>query len=428
VNTQPILEEPILEFDLREDARWHDGSEVTAVDVQSTLEAVLASPWGLPDKGLLRAVRTVEAGQGRQVRVIYWQHVGPALFGWVGLPIVQAAWWQGHVAERSPAVFRQSPPLGAGAWVVDETDYRSMVLRSVTAGAGARLTLVRNFSAFTVQLGYRTQMLDLFWPNAPELPATLRGEKLLTLPSPTRRGLTLWLNARRGPLAQPDVRKAMAQVIDREELAHAWPASGARAHHGLFVPGLWGDPPSAEPVVSQTEAERVLAAAGWIRNVNGVVAGPQGSLVLTLSVTSGSPALNQTAALLTTRWRALGVQVLPRFATAEVQKLAVKQGEFDIVLREAPLGRSWDLMEQHHSLSPGNVSGYGERQLDFQLEALAAEFDPVQARDRVRAAERAILAGHAIVPLLSLQDQAVLRSGMLPATPPAVWSLIKLRL
>lgn len=410
----PMIEEPALEFTLRE-AHWHDGSPVTAQDVRATYEALIGKPWPLPNREGLRVIRGVEVVAPNRAQVLLWRHYGPALTSWIGLPILPSAWLLAHPLDDAGRLFQRELPPGAGPWRIEQRDYSSMVIQPATDKPVGiqRLTLVTSLSAFTMQLGYSTSSLDLFWPSAPTLPApTMNSEALQPRASPPQRAVQVLWNMRRDPLNQPLVREALNASVDRRVIvANALHGKG-RPHGSLFAPGLWLSSAAAVETGDAAQAEQLLASAGWLRNIQGHASRPNGTLLLTLLVPEELPELTRIAAELRLQWARPGIQIIVKPQPRAFVMEAMKSGAFDGVVLDAPLETSWDLWPQWHSDEPDNFTGFSDRQVDLLLEALKHEFQPVEAAVRAKRAESLILASHAVLPLVTVHEESMIRASL----------------
>jgi len=422
----PMVEEPALEFTLR-DARWHDGSPVTAQDVRATYEALIRKPWPLPNREGLRVIRGVEVVAPNRAQVLLWRHYGPALAAWIGLPILPANWLQAHALDDAGRLFQRELPPGAGPWRVEQRDYSSMVIQPATDKPAAiqRLTLVTSLSTFTMQLGYSTNSLDLFWPSAPALPApTISSEGLQPRSSPPQRAVQVLWNLRREPLHQPLVREALSAAVDRRAVITRALQGKGRPQGSLFAPGLWLSSASVVETGDAARAEQLLASAGWLRNVQGHASSPNGTLLLTLLVPEDMPALTRIAAELRLQWARPGIQIIVKPQPRADVMRAMKSGAFDGVVLDAPLETSWDLWPQWHSDEPGNFSGFSDRQVDLLLEALKHEFHPGEAAPRAQRAESLILSSHAVLPLVTVHEDSMIRASLSDGSaPPSPWTL-----
>lgn len=415
----PMLEEPVLEFTLR-DARWHDGTPVTATDVKATFESLSATAWPLPNREGLRVVRGLEVIAPNRVQVLLWRHYGPAMCAWIGLPILPAAWLKTHPLDELGRVFQRDLAPGAGDCRVEHRDYSSLVVRPVAADTKSvpRLTMVTDLSAFTMQLGYATHALDLFWPSAPVLPtATPNSEPLEKRASPPQRGVQVVWNSHRSPMDDLRVREALASATDRSALINAALSGKGRPHTSLFAPGLWlsGSTGAASDV---QQAEHLLSDAGWLRNVQGFAARPSGTMMLTVLVPADDPVLIRIATELRVQWLKVGVQAVVKPLSSAALLRRVSAGDFDALVEEMPMLSSWDLWPQWHSGEKNNRCGFSNRQVDLLLEALSREFQPAEAAPRAQKAEALILAEHPVLPLLTILEEATVRASLSAGSDP----------
>ena len=411
----PTLEEPVLEFVLREDAMWNDGKRVSAQDVKATFEAIMDAHLAVPEVAGLRVVRAVEAMAPNRAHVVYWRHYGPAMCAWLGLPILPEAWLKTHPIDPGGHVFVDSMPPGAGPCAVEHRDYKSLVIRSARpdhSNGLRRLSLVTNLSGFSTQLGYSTNALDLFWPSASVMPLKLQGEGLVPLAAPPRHSLRVVFNTRNAPLDDVRVREALELASDRLALANETLHGKASPHQSLFAPGLWLSANPVSGVADPARAEQLLIEAGWLRGINGLMFKPTGSLVLKMLVSEGDEMLAAVAADLRMQWLKLGVQANVMKLPAAVTQRLMKERSFDVVLERKRLVPTWDHWSEWQSEEPGNVTGVANRQVDLLLEALRHEFDPAEAAKRTASLETMILSQHAVLPLVTINERALLRTSL----------------
>ncbi|MBM3539216.1 MAG: ABC transporter substrate-binding protein [Alphaproteobacteria bacterium] len=103
------------EFVLRQEARFHDGSPVTATDIEWTFNT-------LRDKGhpffrsYFAGVARVEVRDPHRVRFVFHSGGNPDLPLIVGdLPVLSRAWWTGRRFDRASL----EPPLGSGPYRIE---------------------------------------------------------------------------------------------------------------------------------------------------------------------------------------------------------------------------------------------------------------------------------------------------------------------
>jgi ABC-type oligopeptide transport system substrate-binding subunit/predicted Ser/Thr protein kinase len=271
-------------FRLREDARWSDGTPLTARDFVCGWQRVLDPDSGSPNAALLYDVKGAQAF-----------HEGRADWAEVGVRAVDKATFEVQLA-RPTGYFLQLLACVAAfpvpRHVVEElgiawTDLENIVtsgpflLRSWERGhsmafernPGYHGSSSGNVQQVEVSLLsdpsrrlelYEADRLDTAGVSSAEMQRARQwhaGEYVM-LPSPVT--VYLGLDVRRPPFDDRSARQALAMAIDRERLAHSvrqgdsFPASG-----GFVPPGLPGHSPGIGLPHDPQRARALLAEAGY---------------------------------------------------------------------------------------------------------------------------------------------------------------------
>jgi microcin C transport system substrate-binding protein len=221
-------------FRLRPEARFFDGSKVTAADVAFSLDV-------LKEKGhpvyaqLLKEVESVspEGDDVVHVRFVKGRSRDAHLIV-VGMPVFSAAWWKG----RDFTAATLDPPLGSGPYQVKTFEQGRFIefgRRPDYWGAKLPVNLGQNnfdrlrfeyyrerqvaFEAFKAgAINYHEEFTSRFWATAYDFPAAKDGRvKKETLhdgaPSRTQ---GWYLNTRREQFKDPRVREAIGLAFDFE--------------------------------------------------------------------------------------------------------------------------------------------------------------------------------------------------------------------
>lgn len=422
------LSEPVLDLDMRQGQTWHDGTPVTAWDVKTTIEQVSRRPWLLPNREALRHIQDMEIQNGgNQLRVVFRSRYGPALCGWAGLPVLPASWWKAH-EQHDDKAFTLSPPPGAGSFRLTHLDSRTLSLTPVgTQTESPRFLFHFNASPLMTEVGLGTKTTNLVWP------ATIAGnhEDLFTcLTPPNRRLVVLW-NTKSPVLADVRTREALAMITDVASITSALPGKHTISDSSLFPPGMWLHTKAPRVPWSAAKAKRVLADAGWLPGVDGIGRNAGRKFEFSLLLVSGDPVVTQTANLLAAQWRELGASIrLETLASADMLAGRLASREFDAVMLEQRFEVSWDQFPWWHSsqAKPGgtNFAGIEDPQTDLLLEALATEFEPASAAERVRQLEGRLLPQQAMLPLFHTVDHAAVSAALAANKPRTSWTLREL--
>ncbi|MBE7496801.1 MAG: FHA domain-containing protein [Verrucomicrobiaceae bacterium] len=422
------LSEPALDLDMRQGQTWHDGTPVTARDVKTTIEQVNRRPWLLPNREALRHIQAMEIENGgNRLRVVFRSRYGPALCGWAGLPVLPASWWQTHEREDD-SIFTTAPPPGAGAFRMAHLDARTLSLTPVAATPDSpRFLFHFNATPLMTEIGLGTKTTHLVWPA----PATDNRHDLRACLTPPHRRLVVLWNTQSALLADARTRAAFASATDPSAIIAALPGRHTISDESLFPPGMWLHTRAPRTAFSPEKARETLAEAGWLPGVDGIARHSGRKLAFSLLLVTTDPVNAKTAELLAAQWRALGAEItLEAFDSADGLARRLTERRFDAALVEQRFEVSWDQLPWWHSSQarPGgtNFSGIQDPQTDLLLEALAAEFEPAAAGERVRQLEARLLPLHAMLPLFHTVDHAAVSASLVGEQPRASWTLRQL--
>lgn len=225
-----------VEFTLRPEARFSDGSPVTVEDVIWSFEA-LGTRGHARYRGFWQKVASIEATGARKVRITF-NEADRELALLAGMrPILQKAQWEGRdIAEGG----LDDVPVGSGPYVVaDYEPGRFVSLRRNPDYWGRDLPYRRgthNFDEIRIEFyGDDTVLKEAFkggllsyvrefnaeaWANQYDFPAVERGEIVLSeIPHEQPSGMTGFvMNTRRAPLDDWRVREALITAFNFEHI------------------------------------------------------------------------------------------------------------------------------------------------------------------------------------------------------------------
>ncbi len=264
-----FLDDRTWRITLRKGVRFHDGGELTALDVKALLDSIRDPATRSPQLTGLELLEDVEVTDRYALRFRLKTPFAPLLANLViGIPP------RGRLADPGLA----QHPVGSGPFrLVSWSQRDRLEVEAFPDYFGGRPPLDRII--FRVVPDTTVQVLELEQGGLDLTVGSLPPE---LLPRLSRRGLRvlevdssnttyLGLNLQDPLLRQKRVRQALAHAIDRESIVRHFLGGHARLATGLLPPHHWaysGDVPryAYDPV----RAERLLEEAGLHRDAQGV--------------------------------------------------------------------------------------------------------------------------------------------------------------
>lgn len=410
----------VYTFHLRADARWSDGTPVTAEDFVAAVRRLLTPSLG---SDLVQEMYYLEGAEdfyhGREkdfarvgVRAIDAHTVEYRL----RLPkpfflqsVSQRAWYPipRHVIDRFDAWGRRDSGwtrpeniVGNGPFTLREWRPRQFltVERSETYWnrETVRLNSVRFFpienqaadeQAFRAGQLHKTHVLPA---NKVEVWRREDPDRLWSVP---RSGTYFYaFNVRRPPFDDVRVRRAFALTVDRETLTKHVLKTGEQPAYHFVVDGTAGYVSRTNLPYDPAEARRLLAEAGY----------PEGRGFPRVSILYNTAERHRTIAeAVQQMWRnELGIEVGLRNEEWGVYLASMDAGNFDLV-RSGLLIAPYDAWLFLQSFTTGfgfNRTGWSNREYDGLVAKLEAEADPQRREELAQEAEALLMREVPIVP------------------------------
>ncbi|MCE4052599.1 extracellular solute-binding protein [Pseudomonas sp. Au-Pse12] len=221
-------------FNLRPEARFHDGRPITAYDVAFSYRLLLKE--GHPQyRTNLQEVQRVDILGPQRIRFVFKRAGNPLLILRLGeLPVLPQHYWK----DRDFKATTFTPPLGSGPYRVTQVQPgRQLVFERVNDYWGKDLAVNRGFNNFDrVEVefyrdsdvafeAFKAGEFDIYiehqaknWANGYDFPAVNRGEVIKAqvahqIPTQTQ---GLFMNTRRAAFADVRVREALGMMFDFE--------------------------------------------------------------------------------------------------------------------------------------------------------------------------------------------------------------------
>ena len=391
-------------FHLRPEARWHDGSPVTAADVRFSFDAFADSILDAPARLSLANRVRVEVEDDRTVLIRFAESSPEQLYDatfhvrvipahiWAGIP--REAW----AADTNPARVIGSGPYRLRAWKRGQ----HAVLEADTAGSRKpHLTrLIWRFTgnpdaALNLVLSGEADLLETL--GSPQNAARFEGDTLFELrsyPSAMFGFLAFRVADHQGKphhlLGAREVRRALSIAVDRATVAKGLFGPGSDAPNGPMSRLLWIN--SANVTVlpyDSAAASRLLDSIGWKRG-SGAWRTKQGrTLAFDILVPSSSGVRRQAAVMLQESWRKLGAKVSVSAVDFPVFQERIAGGRFDSYIGaylDQPSARGLSDAWTRKGWKGANYSRYANPAFDALLERAERTAEPAAAKTLYREA------------------------------------------
>jgi len=221
-------------FNLRPEARFHDGAPVTAYDVAFSYRTLLKDGHPLYRTALQEVLR-VDILNKQRIRFVFKRSGNPLLILRLGeLPVLPQHYWK----DRDFKATTFEPPLGSGPYrITSVTPGRQLIFERVKDYWGKDLPVNRgkyNFDRMEVEFyrdsdvafeAFKAGEFDIYiehqaknWVNGYNFPALRRGEVIKVqiphqIPTQTQ---GLFMNSRRATFADVRTREALGLMFDFE--------------------------------------------------------------------------------------------------------------------------------------------------------------------------------------------------------------------
>ena len=439
-------------FQLREDARWHDGEPVTAEDVAFTIRVLQDPRYTGPGAGSWNEVTVQTVGPRTVVLTLATPLAG--FLQAATQPIAPAHLLAGIPAEKLGDQPFGRQPIGSGPFAVtllddsvaelipaatvlstaepstDPTPHATDSLATAVPPsrptgpipylAGIEFHFFDEPKALAE--AYRGGGLDAASGLSPALTQELgatEGSRAIHYPGSTLTAVLLDLRPTHPEFSDPAVRTALLAAIDRSGLMAASFAKAAVRAAGLIPPSSWLFDPTAEPTVTYdpTATQAVLTKAGWTLAADGWhLPGAKAPLAIELLSPDevSNPAAYQAAVAIATDWKAIGLGVthvpLPpgEFVTG---RLAT--GAFSAAVADIRVGLDPDLyplLASSQTVTGGsNVIGLQDPALDALLVAARRPGTDDARKAAYSTLQKQFAKAHYLLPLAFADESIVVR-------------------
>ncbi|UCF90199.1 MAG: hypothetical protein JSW39_18115 [Desulfobacterales bacterium] len=428
---------PVIEFNLRPNVRFHDGHILDAGDVKFTYEAIIAPQNLSPRIADYEPVKAVQVLDPLTVRVVYKRLYSPGFGTWAmgilpeHLLNSEALRREAIRAGKEPANFtmRQSAfnrhPIGCGPFVFREwkSDEYIALDRFEDYWEGPP-----NYKAFiyriipdllTQEMEFYAGTLDAYGQPPGGVPPyqtrRLENDPRFQSFSGTSFGYSyIGYNMRREPFDDPRVRRALGMAIDVDKIIkYVLYGQGKRISGPFPLQTDYYDRRIAPLPCDPEGALRLLAEAGWKRDAQGWLTKDGRRLQFTLITNSGNDIRKAILAVAQDAWKQIGIDVRTDLLEWSVFiQERVDKHDFDAVILGWSMGIDPDLYQIWHSSQTGpnqlNFVAFQDQEADRLIVAIRQEYNHQRQVDLCHELQKIIAAAQPYTFLFVREWTAVL--------------------
>ena len=374
-------------FVLRKDAKFSDGTPVTASDVAFTVQKAQDPALKSPEYADWSGVNVTVVDQ-RTVRFTLSKPYAPFL-ELTTLGILPAQLWQNISNEEFPFSNLETNPVGAGPFKVASVSRdASGLIQSVSLSENPYYVSGRPYLD-GIRFNFYSRTEDL--ANALASGAVESAYGVSTkgaLTAPYARIFGVFWNPNENPVyARAEVRKALSLALDRHAIVTTVLGGYATAIMGPVPPGgSVKQVPVPESDNPTATAAQVLESAGWTYDGNARLwknAAPKQTLGALTLRTSNVPELKSVASAVKAAWEKLGISVdIELYEPGDLSQNVIRPRKYEALLYGMVVGRDqdlyafWDSQERN---DPGlNIALYANKTVDALLEDARGSADEAQ--------------------------------------------------
>lgn len=420
-------------FFLRPDAKWQDGSQVTASDFVSSFRHLVSPSTASPYAELLNPIRNVNR--------IVLDELPPEDLGVFAIDSRRL-----RIELESPTAFFLQLLTHPSAFPIREEATVSLVenvgrsKNYVNNGAyslskwivGSSISLVRNpnywdndstsFDSVTYHLIQESSEPDRYLAGDVDITDNVDGAMFKNLmnerPNELRVSPQLGVyyygfNLTKGIFSnKPQLRRALSMAVDREKLVERIIGRGEQPAYGWVPPGIDGyvsstfDYSHLQPDERKEEAQRLYASAGY---------GPENQLTFELRYNSSSVE-KRIALAIQSMWRdVLGAEVTLVGEEFQVLLSNIQEMSVTEMFRLSWTGDYNDpltFLQLFETGNPSNLTGYSNPDVDAFLDSAASNIDSDARFNLLAKAESTAVADHPVIPLYFYVSKHLVRESI----------------
>lgn len=380
----------VYDFKLKNNARFHDGTQLTTDDIEFTIQKIQDGEIKSPKRVDWASV-SIKKISSTEIQFTLKQPYAPFLAN-TTVGILPKNLWKNLSTDQFIFNQKNLEPIGSGPYKIESIEKNkdntpiSYTLSSFDKYyngkpyiSNIKISFFQDEDAAidSFKKGFIENYSGISAQKANSLKDNLTNSKIIH--NPLSRVFGIFLNQNNSPvLANKEVRQALNMAVDRNKIIKE-----VLFDYGLSIDGPIPDISGNEHTISSSTivsdkqiAKNILAKAGWTINENGILEKKTKTTkqVLEFSIaTADSEDLKKTAEIVKKDWEDIGAKVTIKvFEFGDLSQNIIKTRKYDALLFGEIINKDLDLYAFWHSSqrnSPGlNISMYVNSKVDKLLE------------------------------------------------------------
>jgi peptide/nickel transport system substrate-binding protein len=395
---------------LRDDVTWQDGQPLTAADVVFTIQAMQDKGTLSTEAGRVAFIKAVSAVDDHTVKLKFVRPEArpedKLLF-----KILPAHAFTGTAVKRTDP-FR-SKPVGSGPWsLVKYNEDNSISFKasdSFRSPVGISDLTMREVSDknYQAKLLLYESLEGLVRVLPRDLAMLQNNRKVELYPYQTNSWWYVGFNLKRAPFDDPNVRKALSELIDVPSLLA--PVGTGDLLSGPFVKSSPYYNHDVNPIAhDDDDAKALLTAAGWTQSGNAWTKNGK-PLAINIAAHQSLESAQEITINLQSQLQGAGLTVNVEFLDDAAWKSRVwRDRDFDLVLSQWTFDRNEDIREQFYSTGSRNFESYANPEVDKLLDKARDAIDPFVRKSALREVHKRVHDDAPMVFLWTLDSYAAL--------------------
>jgi ABC-type transport system substrate-binding protein len=399
----PVMEHnPVIVFDLRKNARFHDGHEFSAEDVLFTYQSIMNPKNASPRMSDYEPVKSAEILDAHKIKFVYKRLFSPAINSWfMGIlprhllndEVLQAEAERRGLAgdKKNNFSIRDSEfnrhPVGTGPFVFQEWKSDEMIRltrngkywESPPEYAEYVMRIIPD--SLTQEMEFYSGAVDNYAVQPHQVARFKNDRKFQGFSSLGYFYSYIGYNLRNPLLAPVEVRRALGMAIDVDKIMkYVLYGEGERVTGPYPKITDWYDNSVAPLPYDPDGALKILNNLGWKKNADGFLEKDGKLFEFNLITNSGNPVRKNILTIAQNSWLKLGIKCQTQmFEWAVFIKDFVHTGKYDALVLGWSMGVDPDLYQVWHSSQTGpqqlNFVGYENPEADALIVKIRQEYD-----------------------------------------------------